>query len=71
MDERGELIDLVAQAVIDKIEERDRISGLANLVVARVLALQAEEAALRTKEREARLANSENGHTESEEVGGE
>lgn len=48
MDERNELIDLVAQAVIDKIEERDRINGLA-MVVARVLALQAEEAALRAQ----------------------
>jgi hypothetical protein len=45
-EERDELVDLVAQAVIDKIEERDRINGMVNLVVARVLALRKEEAAL-------------------------
>ena len=45
-EERDELVDLVAQAVIDKIEERDRINGMVNLVVERVLALQKEEAAL-------------------------
>lgn len=49
--ERSELVDLVAQAVIDKIEERDRINGLANMVVARVLALQEEEMALKAQEK--------------------
>jgi len=46
-EERDELVDMVAQAVIDRIEERDRINGLADLVVERVLALQQEEHALR------------------------
>jgi hypothetical protein len=41
-EERDELVDLIAQAVIDRIEERDRINGLANMVVARVFALQRE-----------------------------
>lgn len=45
-EERDELVDLVAQAVIDRIEERDRINGLADLVVARVLSLQHQEHAL-------------------------
>ena len=49
-EERDELVDLVAQAVIDRIEERDRINGLADLVVARVLSLQQEEHALRAAE---------------------
>jgi hypothetical protein len=35
--------------VFDKIEERDRINGLANMVVQRVLELQHEEAALGEK----------------------
>ena len=44
IEDRDEYVDLVAQAVIDKIEERDRIEGMVNLVVARVLALQKEQA---------------------------
>jgi hypothetical protein len=42
IEDREEYIDLVAQAVIDRIEERDRIEGMVGLVVARVLALQQE-----------------------------
>lgn len=52
-DERNELVDMVAQAVIDKIERRDQINSLANLVVARVMELQKEEADLQAKDREA------------------
>lgn len=48
-EERDELVDLIAQAVIDRIEERDRINGLADMVVARVFALQREEDELKTK----------------------
>ena len=44
IEDREEYIDLVAQAVMDKIEERDRIEGMVGLVVARVLALQKEQA---------------------------
>lgn len=44
LEDREEFVDLVAQAVIDKIEERDRIEGLVGLVVARVVALQKEQA---------------------------
>ena len=44
IEDRDEYIDLVAQAVIDKIEERDRIEGMVGLVVARVLSLQKEQA---------------------------
>lgn len=44
IEDREEYIDLVAQAVIDKMEERDRIEGVVSLVVARVLALQQEQA---------------------------
>lgn len=44
IEDREEYVDLVAQAVIDRIEERDRIAGLVNLVVARVLELQKEQA---------------------------
>ncbi len=43
IEDRDEYVDLVAQAVIDKIEERDRIEGMVSLVVARVLALQKEQ----------------------------
>ena len=51
-EERSELIDLIAQAVIDKMEERARVERLADLVVARVVALQEEEARLNPKEEE-------------------
>lgn len=44
IEDREEFVDQVAQAVIDKIEERDRIEGMVSLVVARVLALQKEQA---------------------------
>ena len=44
--ERNELVDMVAQAVIDKMQERERTNSLAELVVQRVIALQKEEAAL-------------------------
>ncbi len=44
IEDREEYIDLVAQAVIDRIEERDRLSGLVNLVVQRVVELQQQQA---------------------------
>jgi hypothetical protein len=50
-DERAELVDMIAQAVIDRIEERERVTRLADLVVARVFALQEEEAAIEDQER--------------------
>ena len=43
IEDREDYIDLIAQAVIDRIEERDRISSLVNLVVNRVMELQREE----------------------------
>ena len=44
MEDRAEFVDMVAQAVIDRIEERDRIHGMVETVVARVIALQKEAA---------------------------
>lgn len=49
LQERGEFVDLVAQAVVDKIEERERVNGMVSMVVARVIALQQEEAALKAE----------------------
>ena len=46
IEERFEFVDLVAQAVVDKMEERDRINGVVNMVVARVIEMQRAEAAL-------------------------
>jgi len=43
-------IDLVAQAVIDKIEERGRVTHLVEMVAARVIEMQKQEAALQAKE---------------------
>jgi hypothetical protein len=45
--ERQELVDLIAQAVIDKLEERQKIQTFVDIVLHRVLALQTEEAAPR------------------------
>ena len=41
--ERNEFVDRVAQAVIDRIEERERMGSLADLVVARVFQMQKQE----------------------------
>jgi hypothetical protein len=45
IEDREEYVDMVAQAVIDKIEERDRIAGLVDLVVRRVMELQDQKQA--------------------------
>jgi hypothetical protein len=42
IEDGDDFIDIVAQAVIDRIEERERIASLVNLVVSRVLELQHE-----------------------------
>lgn len=44
LDERDDFVDLVAQAVIDRLEERDRIEGMVSIVVSRVIALQKKDA---------------------------
>ena len=48
-EERNALVDMVAQAVMDKMEERDRTNALADLVVARVLEMQNQKASLQAK----------------------
>lgn len=52
LEQRHEFVDAVAQAVIDKIEERDRINGMVNMVVARVIEVQKAEAALSATEKD-------------------
>ena len=49
IEDREDYVDQVAQAVIDRIEERDRIAGLVEMVVQRVVELQRQQAML-TKE---------------------
>lgn len=66
LDDREELVDMIAQAVIDKMEERDRIMRLADLVVARVVALQSEKSEL--EDREAVLHEQRNGEKETSDV---
>ncbi len=58
--ERNELVDMVAQAVIDKMEQREQTNALAELVVKRVLALQEEEARLTATEAEKETPNAGN-----------
>ena len=56
IEDRDDFVDVVAQAVIDRIEERHRVNGLVEQVVARVIEIQKKEAALRA---EAEAAQSE------------
>ena len=44
--EQDDFVDKVAQAVIDKIEERDRIAGLVEQIALRVIAIQKRDAEL-------------------------
>ncbi len=46
LEDREEYVDMVAQAVIDRIEERDRLAGLVDMVVHRVVELQQQQAKL-------------------------
>jgi len=46
IEDREDYVDLVAQAVIDRIEERDRLAGLVEMVAHRVFELQKQQAAL-------------------------
>ncbi len=68
IEDREEYIDLVAQAVIDRIEERDRISGLVNLVVQRVMELQREQAEAEQALAAQAADTDEQGPTEEEET---
>ncbi len=61
-EERNAYVDMVAQAVIDKIEERDWINGLADLVYARVLALQQKQAELDALSLQDLIPNTESNH---------
>jgi hypothetical protein len=46
LEDRDDFEDLVAQAVIDRIEERDRVNRLVDMVVARVFELKRLEVEL-------------------------
>ena len=65
-DEQDELVDQIAQAVIDRIEERDRINSLADMVVARVFALQREENELMSKPVKTLALGDEDGDAEAD-----
>lgn len=43
IEDRDDYVDVIAQAVIDRIEERDRIAGMVEMVARRVLELQKEQ----------------------------
>ena len=49
IEDRDDFVDVVAQAVIDRIEERYRVNSLVEQVVARVIEIQKKEAALRAE----------------------
>ena len=47
LEEREDFVDVVAQAVIDKLEERNRTTMLVEMVVARILEMQERDADLK------------------------
>ena len=49
IEDRDDFVDVVAQAVIDRIEEKSRVSSLVEQVVARVIEIQKKEAALKAE----------------------
>ena len=49
IEDRDDFVDVVAQAVIDRIEERHRTSSLVEQVVARVIEIQKKEAVLKAE----------------------
>jgi hypothetical protein len=61
IENQNDYIDLVAQAVIDRIEERDRVSSLVDAVVRRVIELQKE-----AEEAKASATNQEGGDNEKD-----
>ena len=60
IEDRDDFVDVVAQAVIDRIEENHRVSSLVEQVVARVIEIQKKEAELRAQvEAEAKAMSSD------------
>lgn len=57
-EEQNNLVDMVAQAVIDRIEQHEQVNELANMVVARVIEMQRAEAAEKSQTEE-EVASSE------------
>jgi hypothetical protein len=51
---------MIAQAVVDRIDERERINRLADIVVARVITMQQEEATMDAAETEKNTGKGEN-----------
>jgi hypothetical protein len=62
IEDRDDYIDLVAQAVIDRIEEHQRVGGLVEMVTQRVFELQAQKA------QEARAKAEQSGEAEASEI---
>lgn len=66
-DNPDEMLALLAQAVIDKMEEQMRLSSLVDQVAHRVLRMQAEEAAVAEQEKQgAATEATDDGMTEKE-----
>jgi phosphoglucomutase len=49
IEDREDFVDMVAQAVIDRIEESSKVTSLVDAVVKRVFELQKQEEALKTE----------------------
>lgn len=49
-EEQNNLVDMVAQAVIDRIEQNQQVNQLADMVVARVIEMQRAEASQKPTE---------------------
>jgi hypothetical protein len=62
-EEQNNLVDMVAQAVIDRIEQNQQVNQLADMVVARVLEMQRAEASAAAQIEPAQLASSSEAET--------
>lgn len=68
-EERDDLVNRIAQAVIDRIDQRDQVNRLSDLVIERVLALQ-EDAPLQenTAPRSESSITEQQGHANAAEL---
>ncbi|WP_395142290.1 hypothetical protein [Armatimonas sp.] len=62
IEDRDDYVDMVAQAVIDRIEGSQRINSLVEQVVARVIEIQKKEAALKAQNEAVSSAKDEVGN---------
>ena len=66
IEDREDFVDMVAQAVIDRIEESSKVTSLVDAVVKRVFELQKQEADLKSQAENSIVGASGDSATEKE-----